>query len=310
MALYRLTMIFDEPPYGWSESYFATADTPAAAVGLAAGLGPARMALCPGDVRLIGIRVSDDAIRGDAQLANHSTDGRIPLVGSCPATGPAESEVAYLIRLETQAPTPGPTARANSRRLLQLRGLPEDIIEGNHVNPNPGVAGQTWFQNLTAFRAFLSALPGVLFGPWQLRQQQPYIDPVSGPTPMDDLVVDTVNPQYITVTTALNIPTGLVLRPSVRVGDRLLIRGLASSRGINGQWIVSAISGTGPVVYRLGPHRGYAAYRTTPLQPPGGTIAYLGYAGSNIVRAVDMARLTTRETGRPFGLPAGRRKTR
>lgn len=307
MALYRFTMIFDQAPYGWTETYFATSTTPEQAVRLAGGLAPVRMALCPQAVGLLGVRVSNDAVRGDASLANTSTDSSIPSFGTNGNNPAAESEVAYMVRLETQAPEPTPTPlRANSRRILLLRGLPEAVMDGNRLEANPGAIAQRWYGNLAAFLQFLRNPSGTGFGPWQLRQQKLFaINPANNK--ILEIIPDSVNPQYMSVTTVGGVTAEAGF---LAVGDKVLISGVTGSTGVNGLWIVSAVPTGAPWTYRLGPHRKLAAIRTTPLFGPSGYMNSVSWIGADIIRTVDLHRNSSRETGRPFGVPVGRRKTR
>jgi hypothetical protein len=330
--LCRYTFLFGQPPYGFSENYYRDEailtppnDNPvdsALQSGAWYRLARARMALATPTLLLRGLRLSDPNKRGNVRVIAGGnvfngltlpTNGtfRVPnrhTVFTAPGvsatlqdTTPsgAETEKAVMIRVE---------AGRQHHRILLLRGVPENVVnEPNAYSFNTG----GWRPRLAAFFQVLKTsnpLPGVGGNGFALKtlDQTAFV----GANPIIALQVLS-DPRWITVTT----PTQVTLNVSnLAIGAKVYIKGVKGSSEINGIWQIANITtNAGPPVtytYTLGPHRARAALDPKPVGVIfEGTIQALNYVGVQIDTAED-SDVTTRETGRPFGEPVGRRKTR
>ena|ERR1700733_6554951 len=152
---------------------------------------------------------------------------RIPLPGI--ATGPAQVNCCVLADVVV-LPSATPGDKTHHRRIL-LRGLGQEMINGNVVNTNaPSFQALVRFLNYVASGESPNFPKPVAIPTWLIRIQNPTVgylplNPVAG------LAVDPANPQRIVVNAAL----GNLLQ-----GARVQIKGVTTPRGVNKIWTTIA----------------------------------------------------------------------
>lgn len=313
MPAYRASFLFEEGTWGWSETFFREASSFNAFAKFAALLFWQRVNILANHILVQGMRVSVPGSFRDVRFFGPSTsysmlvdpnnpNGEIPPHGYFPinlggAAGDAvEENCALLTRLEA-----GETAR----RMFLIRGIPEEAVSNNNVY-DP-FRSTLWIPAYKTFKQELTNT-GSNFGsgPWTVRAFDPAKLPVlvtSGASPDGrTLIVNVPTLPVVTIAVPANVVIG--------TGAKVRLWNVKNCRGVNGLWTVANITAnTSPVSYditlRAGP--GHSVSVPTNAIFMGAKLASLGYVYLPIDSVGDL-RLATRKTGRPFGLPRGRRR--
>jgi hypothetical protein len=268
------------PAAGWTENYYLTASSLAAALGVAAGNSAVipRLFLLHPDYSLVDIRVSDIDVLRDSFVAGplsgagkgqfQTTSGGIP-----------ESEAPYealLIRFSS-----GGVARRN----FLLRGLPEGVVSKTRAyNPS-----SQWVTNFDLWKN--SVLAPVGGGPpnpntWAVRQRV-----LGAPATPTGIIVGS-DLRSISLLFAA-VPVGTT------VGGFILVNGVTGAGHINKIWRVKGATATGILTFP-GQHNIYGVPVVTFSEAK--AITY------NLVPITDALprRGVKKDTGRPFDLLRGK----
>lgn len=129
MATYQVTFIFQSGAQGWTESFYVSAETQVLLKEKVEALAVARQALISRQVRFIAWRASDVDILGDSML--------VPLENAI--QGPVATRDIPASALMMRV-----TAGLNYRRMLMLRGMPDDYVVYDATTnlPKPPVGAQ------------------------------------------------------------------------------------------------------------------------------------------------------------------------
>lgn len=270
MALFKSTWFFELGCMGWSESLYVDATTHNDALFVAQLYRADRVNMLSKPGRMTFIRISDNAIQGDAQLtAIPKKDGQ---AFALPFPSAAAWQTA-LVRMNTND--------FLNRRNMFLRGIP-DSDEGNRVDFPPG--------GLKLGAAFQKA-----FNIWKLGLKT---------TGWKFLGIDATVPfQQITNITAVLPGVPIILTVDahgIPDGSKVLVRGVQGMKGINTQWFVTVPSANLLSLVNsenevTGVHKFGGEVRLTTIIP-------------HLIDVANVIKLTHRQTGRPFGLAVGRRK--
>lgn len=142
MPLMRTTWFFNAGAQGWTENFHHLADNYLQVVTALQNVAPLRRAMLSNEMRLQGVRISDDDIPGDSVFVIDGVQGAGTWSGT---SDPVFS--ALLVRLN---------AGALHRRNLYMSGIPDDqVVSGAKVFTAPYLA---------KVRAFLDSLPVNNFG--------------------------------------------------------------------------------------------------------------------------------------------------
>lgn len=324
----KATLLCELANQGWSETYYTSVDAltedsvAARVLGLPYGqsIMQARAKLSPYDVRFLGVRVSNTGRK--RQSFFFASDTYYPTASAGNATGPYKiyshglygssqaanvytkmpsSEVDTAVKVRMQ------NADGSNRRVLLLRGLPEEIIgtEGAYNSLTP-----RWLTPMLGFRGQLTAAVGGnlirTFLPFGAGSGQ------VGPYTIATLALAVADYHYIVVTVGSPLQIADNATPpnvrDVRPGDTLCIRGYKGGYRVNGDHPVYSISNDHMTV-TLGPVRRNVAVSATGT--PGATIGAKYFLYNPVTSATDEGLyVVSRKTGRPFGLQAGLRKAR
>jgi hypothetical protein len=272
MALFRVTQFFTGGKYGWSESYYRTANSFDEVPPLAVTLGERRRACLTQQFALEAYRISQEGIFRDAKVFLVDPGAGVGLYPATSLTA-GEAFLALLCRFE---------ATQLHRRQLYLRGIPSEVVDpyGTYV--------QVGAFNI-AISAFFSLLRS---SPWQIRIP----DPVQTPVNITGLTVRNVDPRFLDIVVDPPIPGAII-------GQTYKVLRVSSPKGAAKTWRLASIAGAGAQL-GLGPNK-------VPLVGDWsgrGTLTgqYL-FIGSNIT-GTDVVRGVRRDTGRPFSSPVGRRR--
>lgn len=272
MPLFRVTYFFSGGKYGWSESYYRTADSFDLVVPVAQTLGERRRGVLTSQFTLEAYRISQEGVFRDAKVFLVNPGAGVGLYSSTALTA-GEAFLALLCRFE---------ATQLHRRQLYMRGIPTDVVDPYGV-----------YQQVPLFNnAIVSFFDLLRNSPWQLRIP----DPVQTPVNITALAVRPADPRFLDLT----------IDPAIggaAVGQVYKVLGVSSPRGASKLWRLSSVGGGG-TLFGLGPNR----FPLVGVWSGAGTVtgSYL-YVGANIT-GTDVVRGVRRDTGRPFGSPVGRRK--
>jgi len=154
VAWYKVNFLFGFGKQGWSETYYHQATANVDVVNFSKALAQERKRLMAYGPVLEAIRVSDDAVKGDAQLIPSNIVGT-GSVGDMPCD---KIETAWYVRLE---------AGFFYRRQLHLRGLPDDWTTSAEF-AGPGI-----WQPTPAFKAAAERFCAyVVDNQWLIRVKQ------------------------------------------------------------------------------------------------------------------------------------------
>jgi len=237
----------------WTETWYQTADSVDAALAYAVNVAvnnwvAFRLAFLSAAYQLKWCRVSrTDNPRetkvaaipgGPAGAIGRTSQNRLAV---SPDIAPAQVNCCVLADI---AVLPQTTTDKTHHRRIMLRGLGQDMINGNVVNTNSAS-----FASLVAFLNYVARgespnFPKPGFIPyWHIRIQNPTVQYVPLAVP-NGLAINTNNVRQLAITTTLG--------PLIQ-GARLTIKGVTSPRGVNKTWTVLAPS-PGPL-YILGKSR-------------------------------------------------------
>lgn len=270
MALFKATWFFELGCMGWSESLYKEATLHSFAMQEAQLYRAKRVTMLSAPAVMTFIRVSDTAIQGDALLVPVSPKDGSSFALESPSDAAWQS---VLVRMSTQDQL--------NRRNMFLRGIP-DAQAGNRVNFGPG--GLKLSENfVTRFKLWAKLLSD---RQWKF------------------LGVDTFE-QFKNITNITTVLPGVPIILTVDAhgyadGDKVLVRNVAGLKGINTQWfitvpsanLISLVNSENEVT---GVHKFGGQVRLTKLT-------------DHLIEKSSVIKLTHRQTGRPFGLPVGRRK--
>jgi len=280
MADYRATLFFEAAAagggVGWSESWYRIAATHNDVVGPLNDLKEKRRGCLSANWRIRYGRISDLDKPRDA----------LPL-----AYGPGDSEGLLGVPGPLADPTPRAQyydavyARATTvgyahRRSIHLRGISSDAILPSGQIDDTAI----WFARFDLFRTYL------LSSDWMIRFQ-------SGGGVVNGIFVVEPTPAE-TRSVRLIHPTGWT---GLTPGDDLLLSGASAGYPINGVWRVRQAIGVNLDTY---PKRRNVDF------PGSGVVTVnvknLFYLLGEIA-SIEVIRGVSKKTGRPFGLPRGRR---
>jgi len=274
----RITLFFSGSSYGWTETYFTTADNLDIVKARGILLRDQRSKLLGGRTRVSGMRVSDDDVFRDSLIdasqvvVGTSDDDGEGLAFKAPAADNPYS--AVLLRCES-----GPLYR----KAIYLRGVPDAYIRFDTGFDPP----KTWLDRFELFKKVLigSAPPNI---PFQFKVRSHEAD-----NPEKAISNMTFAAGVTTVTTAV--------AHGALSGDAVLIRKVKNDgTKVNGRRIVDKVSDT---VFTLRNFAGDPGYLS------GGVLRVERYILTDIT-SCQVVRQISRRTGRPFDSPRGRRSVR
>lgn len=273
VATWKTTFIFNEGKSGWSETWYKTGASLSTTINNiltdALVLKGLRTPLLGQGCVLEAIRISDVAIRGDSKLWSAFLTAPTDQTQSADAAG-----FSMLCRVE---------AGSLYRRQQWLRGIRDDWLVRDIVTGQP-IAPPALTTAYTAFRLQL------INDHWQLRcidKEAPnlIVSPITG------FIADGTNTKVLAAGFA-----------GVQVGDEVRVRGIVGpdAKALNKVWKVLAADAAGVTI----------GLPFASLIAP--ALDLLGKLQTRVVVYKDitdaeMLRLATRQTGRAFFVPRGRR---
>lgn len=279
MANWKVTFFLSLGKQGWSETYYTTVEGSNAAFLRAKGLANLRNTCLGANVAFEAIRLSDDAVQGDADLSSSNVVTTSTVQKDAVADPPF---VANLIRCQSGL---------SYRRHIYLRGIPDSVV--NPKDAEDEVIKGNYLVNLKAFRASLAD------GTWQLK-----VIAKGAEAPRFRVIGVTFLEGGETAIKLDGAPEGLVAGETMR---------LYNVRNVPGGGLYKGLSINRPHrVIRVEAGNVYVIPWATTSDAnwvKGGTAKRLRY----IFVAIDKAeglRITHRDTGRPFGATRGRRPAR
>ena len=273
MPLFKSTLFFRQGNYGWTETLYVTKNTITEAAASGMTLAGSRRGLSTDEVELFRVRTARADQPNVVQIDNITGSNRFGNFPSAPNTDYADDPFTCLLFNAS-------TAEGRKRTLI-LRGIPEAIDVNAAYTPTT-----TWTSRMNSWINLL-------------KQQQFQIrvsPPRSAETPISALAVDADDPYYLRVTSGVERPP---------TGSYVSIRGVKLPFGASAIHRVNLTTANG--TYMLGPSR--RAYARDPEWDGAGYLKVLTFSGQNIT-SLTPSRITKRDTGRPFGLPRGRRSAR
>lgn len=280
MARFLATFIFNLFNQGWSESFYTRdASIDAARLDIVE-IGQARARLLPRSVLFTAARLSDVAIVGDSYV---TSDSQLWEKVNLP---PDVTNTALETRLQVQG---------TNWRTYWLRGLPDswinrDVDSGKFIYNEPFYTlYRNYFDLLVTKQIAVKAIdkPGSIETQPIRKIQSITAGAVAGTTV---IVIDPFNPS-------------LAVNSYVRI--RRLTGGIA---GLNGKWVVTSVNadeGSITVPFNI-------ATMATLFGPDNYINGYVYSLTQKFIQVTSWQALDirTRQTGRPFGQPRGRRSAR
>jgi hypothetical protein len=293
MPIYKIDWLFDTVTglgAGWTETFYFSAGTPAAAIDFAENgqYRQARITLLQADFGQPSIRVSDVAIRGDSLVATVQPGG---IAGQYPQPGRGadQSEQPWDGLINRMIALP------SHRRMFIMRGLPVNVITNTFsYNPEPA-----WGPLYDVWRS------AAINAPLLIRAQ---VTSLAGPPPVTFLPV---HPQSITITgdgrsLALSFAAGQTTQ--LTPGAFFLLTGVSSATPVNKRWRVRSLIPASPpgvtvdtVITAPGRRLLFGSPDATHAVAQPFAFDYLPIA------TIDPTRGGRRATGRPFSPLRGRR---
>lgn len=252
---------------GWTESWYVPQNDLASALSVASAYIQQRTKVLMTAWYIEQVRVSDISILGDSLLASYYPANS---KGTLSLGTPAPANTCLLVRIE---------CGALRRRVLELRGIPQAILDEDNVY-TPVATFTTAFN---AWATFLKSLSSGLRVRSRTRGNR-------SPASITPLATD---PRALSITPD-TIPPGMV------AGNTIQVAGVPQNvaYGYNGNWIVDKV---GPVTINTRPKR-----KKYLLGLATGAVIYS--LTDDYLRPSDVIpeRGSTRKTGRPFDVPHGR----
>jgi hypothetical protein len=277
-------MFFQMGARGWTEKVWLTTSSLTSAISEMSLLAPVRAQMLSNGAFLTGYRVSNDDFTRDSLsdvLPAGNQQGALPR----PILNWADSDPDDALVLHCS------TANPQVQRPYLLRGITSYIFGPGYIfAPTPTflAALTTWetmmFNGAYGIRGFNR---GVAPNP-----------PIVPPVPIVNMALETIAGQ---ATGRVEIITSLV----VATGDRVIIRGGNRVKGLEGNHtVLGLVPAVPPAVVSPGFY--VRSLSSVPNYIGGGTVQKVVYE-VDAFTYVQSRRLSSRKSGRPFGVPRGRR---
>ncbi len=300
-GFWKVTAKWNQPPYGWSETWYMTASAIATAITWARTYVSARNNLMPGTVVFLGVAVADVNNNNVSQLVSSSAlgsggGGRYPWPPTRPGSTVGDPTDAAL-RLYC-------ISASQKHRVFMMPALPSEISNSNQYIPTA-----TWATTIPALFAAITGTAGASTTIGQLK----ILDQTQVKYPLVSVVINVVDSRFLTVVTQgpVNALVGSVFVP-VTAGQKVLIRRVQPSIEVNRVWLVSSVTpnlpAAGQYTYVLGPHKTLGQVNQNAVGVSTGYIRPVMYIGDNVVSVTDQEGIWNRRRGKLYGLPVGRRK--
>jgi len=271
--MFRITTFFQQANYGWTETIYDTSTSvPNAIAHWTDFFLPNRQAVLDPSAQITRVRVSDPDEPRTVQVRDFPP-GTVP--GAYLSTAGAETFAALLVGVFTVL---------DHRRNMLLRGIPVEIV----TPPDSYNATNKW---LISFTQFANALTD---GTWAIRERA-----TSTGAPFVTLSALQIGPSPYQLQITTTAPLAALGTPAF-----IQLKGVQYPYDVNGVWHGAA--GVGANTYILGPRR----YRPFNILPPwnGSGLAQALTFIPDFIQNLETVRIVKKSTGRPFGLPVGKRR--
>jgi hypothetical protein len=272
MPDYKVSLFFTMGRQGWSEHYYQTGNDPVSVRALALNLVKARGGMLTASTRIPYVRVSDEAIAGDARVTTNPAFS--PIVGAVPIIGDL-AWTGMLVRME---------ATDIYRRSMILRGIPDNVADAS--NPDGPLVGDL----LERFNVYRDRLKN---DTWQMRATNRGVG-------FERKRVISVS--FSNVTHALTLT---VNAHGYAQGDQIRLSNFRLNPKLNRVFfvdVVTAVNSFAVIVPELQDWDPLKYSGTAFVRKHG--VLYPDIAETSFVR------FSKRDTGRPFGLTRGRARAR
>jgi hypothetical protein len=264
----RVTIFFRQADYGWSENFRLSSPTYNDCQVWASGYVQVRRHIMGQDAQIIGWRVSDDSVYRDAIVGSYN-----PVIENPDATG-------GFVAWSSEQPTVCVVLRLYgspiARRFLYIRGLTALDTASEQAFTFNAFTQKNW-QNYLAFI-----------------QTGPIVIPATLDTGAPPLLIINIEPKNLVV---LADNTGLT------VGQRVRVAGQRRRRNPVGYWTIGSLVGETSITLNACDLPADYVYDGTPCNLK----TYASPPTDVAVSQVQIMRVGSHRTGRPFGAPRGRR---